>query len=81
MALCFTGTSAPLAARHMQILPINQYARWLMMFEVKGSGPLDGIMFHSEQCASCVGICLVYALSEVSSSYQLHQLFALSYNQ
>jgi hypothetical protein len=32
-------------------------------------GPLDGIMFHGEQCGSCVG---VHDLSAIGSSYQLH---------
>jgi hypothetical protein len=36
-ALHFTGTSAPLAVRRMQILPTNQYAQWPIMFGIKGS--------------------------------------------
>jgi hypothetical protein len=32
-------------------------------------GPPDSIMFHSEQCSSCIGVC---DLSAVGSSYQLH---------
>jgi hypothetical protein len=39
-------------------LPMNKCAWWPITFGMKGSltcGPLDGIMFHGEQCASCVG--------------------------
>jgi hypothetical protein len=32
-------------------------------------GPFDSIMFHGEQCGSCVGVC---NLSAIGSSYQLH---------
>jgi hypothetical protein len=53
MALRFIVTGAP---------PMNQYTCWPITFEIKGSyylcGPLDGIMFHSKQCGSCIGMCL-----------------------
>jgi hypothetical protein len=69
--LRFTATSAPPAARCILILLINQYAWWPIKFGIKGSinfcGPLDGIMFHGEQCGSCVGISLWF----VSSGQQL----------
>jgi hypothetical protein len=43
-------------------LPMNQYAWWPITFGIKGSywlcGLLDGIMFHDEQCGSCVRISL-----------------------
>jgi hypothetical protein len=48
MVLRFTATGVPLAARRIQILPMNQYAWWPITFGMKGSGPLDDIMFHGE---------------------------------
>jgi hypothetical protein len=59
-ALHFTATSAPPAARCIRILPMNNYAWWLIMFGIKGS---DSIMLHGEQCDSSMGICLWFVTS------------------
>jgi hypothetical protein len=43
--LRFTATGAPSSERRILILPMSQYAWWPIT-----CGPLDGIMFHGEQC-------------------------------
>jgi hypothetical protein len=80
MALHFTATGAPPAARRIIILSMNQYAWWPIPFEIKESGlygPLDDIMFYGVQCGSCVEICLWFVISGRQLSAQLAAWFQL----
>jgi hypothetical protein len=48
MALCFTVTCAPPAVRRIRILPMNQYARWPIMFGMKYLQYTDALPLHAD---------------------------------